>query len=87
MAKGKGERKGGSGGGGGSHEEDQEQKLQAILLADSFNTNFRPISNEMPKVNILCFLAGIDGLCVLCFMRNRHQDAVNRPDLRTSHCI
>lgn len=46
MAKGKVERKGGAGG----HEEDQEQKLQAILLADSFNTNFRPISNDVPKV-------------------------------------
>lgn len=47
MAKGKADRKGG---GGGAQEMDQEQKLQAILLADSFNTNFRPISNDMPKV-------------------------------------
>lgn len=47
MAKGKGERKGG---GGGAPEEEQEQKLQAILLADSFNTNFRPISSDTPKV-------------------------------------
>lgn len=45
MAKGKGDRKG-----GGAAEEEQEQKLQAILLADSFNTNFRPISSDMPKV-------------------------------------
>lgn len=50
MAKGKGERKGGGGGGAGAVEE-QEQKLQAILLADSFNTNFRPISNDMPKAS------------------------------------
>lgn len=49
MAKGKGERK--SGGGGGAPEEEQEQKLQAILLADSFNTNFRPISSDIPKVS------------------------------------
>ena len=48
MAKGKGERKGG--GGGGAPEEEQEQKLQAILLADSFNANFRPISSDTPKV-------------------------------------
>lgn len=45
MAKGKGEKKG-----GGAADEEQEQKLQAILLADSFNTNFRPISSDMPKV-------------------------------------
>lgn len=49
MAKGKGERKGG---GGGAPEEEQEQKLQAILLADSFNTNFRPISSDIPKVRM-----------------------------------
>ena len=53
MAKGKGERKG-----GGAAEEEQEQKLQAILLADSFNTNFRPISSDMPKVR-----AGNRGVC------------------------
>jgi translation initiation factor eIF-2B subunit epsilon len=29
---------------------EQKQKLQAILLADSFNNNFRPISHECPKV-------------------------------------
>lgn len=46
MAKGAGERKG-----GGAAVEEQEQKLQAILLADSFNTNFRPISSDMPKVS------------------------------------
>lgn len=50
MAKGKGER--GKGGGGAAADEEQEQKLQAILLADSFNTNFRPISFDMPKVLI-----------------------------------
>lgn len=58
MAKGKGEKKGGGAGGRGGHEEDQEQKLQAILLADSFNTNFRPISNDMPKVNRFAWLQG-----------------------------
>lgn len=60
MAKGKGERKGGGGGGGGGGsgggggvDEEQEQKLQAILLADSFNTNFRPVSSDMPKVSFI----------------------------------
>lgn len=47
MAKGKSDKKAG---GGGGVEDEQEQKLQAILLADSFNTNFRPISSDMPKV-------------------------------------
>ena len=47
MAKGKVDKKAG---GSGSAEDEQEQKLQAILLADSFNTNFRPISSDMPKV-------------------------------------
>jgi hypothetical protein len=28
----------------------REQKLQAILLADSFSKSFRPISSEIPKV-------------------------------------
>lgn len=46
MPKGTGERKG-----GGAAVEEQEQKLQAILLADSFNTNFRPISSDVPKVS------------------------------------
>lgn len=55
MAKGKSERKSGA-----AAEEEQEQKLQAILLADSFNTNFRPISSDMPKVRAsrcVCFRA------------------------------
>ncbi|CAB1104374.1 unnamed protein product [Ectocarpus sp. CCAP 1310/34] len=52
MPKGTGERKG-----GGAAVEEQEQKLQAILLADSFNTNFRPISSDMPKV--LCPLVNV----------------------------
>lgn len=36
-----------------SHHSDDikdEQKLQAILLADSFEKNFRPITLERPKV-------------------------------------
>ncbi|KAG5182444.1 nucleotide-diphospho-sugar transferase [Tribonema minus] len=45
MAKGKAK------GGGDEHQQqDDQQKVQAVLLADSFNTNFRPISYEMPKV-------------------------------------
>jgi len=48
MAKGK------RGGGGGGDADEQQQKVQAVLLADSFNTNFRPISYEMPKVRECC---------------------------------
>ncbi|CAM9714743.1 unnamed protein product [Ascophyllum nodosum] len=54
MAKGKVDKKAG---GSGAAEDEQEQKLQAILLADSFNTNFRPISSDMPKV--LCPLVNV----------------------------
>jgi translation initiation factor eIF-2B subunit epsilon len=45
--------KSGSGGGGGGGADDElkrEQKLQAILLADSFQKSFRPITWEQPKV-------------------------------------
>jgi hypothetical protein len=47
MAKGKAKRDGADG------QAQDQQKVQAILLADSFNTNFRPISYEMPKVSAL----------------------------------
>ena len=41
---------GGGGGGGGDEDVKREQKLQAILLADSFATTFRPVTWESPKV-------------------------------------
>jgi translation initiation factor eIF-2B subunit epsilon len=35
-----------------SNDEDvkRDQKLQAVLLADSFTTTFRPLTREKPKV-------------------------------------
>ena len=53
---------GGSRGGGGAAAEDAVEQLtrvplQAILLADSFATKFRPITLERPKVSCLCFSA------------------------------
>ncbi|CAM9125336.1 unnamed protein product [Phaeothamnion confervicola] len=53
MAKGKKGAVAGAGGGG----DENEQKLQAILLADSFNSHFRPVSYEVPKV--LCPLVNV----------------------------
>jgi translation initiation factor eIF-2B subunit epsilon len=38
------------GGGGGGEDAKRDQKLQAILLADSFSKSFRPITWEKPKV-------------------------------------
>jgi len=49
MGKSKGKGKGGGGGGDGMMAKD-EQALQAVLLADSFEQTFRPISLEKPKV-------------------------------------
>jgi len=55
----KGQEKGGSGPsaakgkkekGGEQQQEQREQKLQAILLADSFTKTFRPVTWEVPKV-------------------------------------
>ena len=37
-------------GGGDQSELKREQKLQAVLLADSFSKTFRPITWENPKV-------------------------------------
>lgn len=37
-------------GGGGGEDAKRDQKLQAILLADSFSKSFRPITWEKPKV-------------------------------------
>jgi translation initiation factor eIF-2B subunit epsilon len=41
---------GGKKDGGGNEDAKREQKLQAILLADSFTKTFRPVSWEKPKV-------------------------------------
>ena len=38
------------GGSGGTDEDQRNQKLQAILLADSFKQNFRPITLERPQM-------------------------------------
>jgi translation initiation factor eIF-2B subunit epsilon len=37
-------------GGGGGEDSKRDQKLQAILLADSFSKSFRPVTWEKPKV-------------------------------------
>ena len=37
--------------GGGDEDVAQEVPLQAVLLADSFTSTFRPISLERPKVH------------------------------------
>jgi translation initiation factor eIF-2B subunit epsilon len=36
--------------GGGGEDAKRDQKLQAILLADSFSKSFRPVTWETPKV-------------------------------------
>jgi translation initiation factor eIF-2B subunit epsilon len=36
--------------GGGGEDSKRDQKLQAILLADSFTKAFRPVTWEKPKV-------------------------------------
>jgi hypothetical protein len=43
-------RKESRGGGGGEEDIKRDQKLQAIVLADSFMKTFRPITWEKPKV-------------------------------------
>ena len=43
-------KQGGGGGGGGDEDVKREKPLQAILLADSFTSTFRPVSFERPKV-------------------------------------
>ena len=37
---------------GGDEDVKREKPLQAVVLADSFTTQFRPISLEQPKVRI-----------------------------------
>ena len=67
------------GGGGGEGMEQKNQKLQAILLADSFKQSFRPVTLERPQmllplVNIpmmeytIEFLAqnGIEEIFIVC---------------------
>jgi translation initiation factor eIF-2B subunit epsilon len=41
------------GGGGGDDDVKREKPLQAVVLADSFTSTFRPISLEQPKVTIV----------------------------------
>jgi hypothetical protein len=41
------------GGGGGDDDVKREKPLQAVVLADSFTSTFRPISVEQPKVTIM----------------------------------
>lgn len=47
---------GGGGGGGGARgaEEEPPPPLQAVLVADSFNRRFFPISKDLPRVSIAC---------------------------------
>lgn len=63
---------GGSRGGGGAAAEDAVEELtrvplQAILLADSFATKFRPITLERPKVRYLWVLFFYSYVCLMCF--------------------
>jgi translation initiation factor eIF-2B subunit epsilon len=43
-------KKKGSEGNAGAESDKREQKLQAVLMADSFTSTFRPLSWEIPKV-------------------------------------
>lgn len=47
---------GGGGGGGGAKgtEEEPPPPLQAVLVADSFNRRFFPISKDQPRVSAAC---------------------------------
>ncbi|XP_050225237.1 uncharacterized protein LOC126674774 [Mercurialis annua] len=83
------QRKGGGGGGGGARVNDDaddlsRHPLQAILLADSFTTKFRPITLERPKVLLplvnvpminytLAWLesAGVEEVFVFCCAHSR----------------
>jgi translation initiation factor eIF-2B subunit epsilon len=33
----------------------EEEVLQAVILADSFNTRFMPLTASTPRVRLLCF--------------------------------
>lgn len=48
-------RPGGGGGGGGARgtEEEPPPPLQAVLVADSFNRRFFPISKDQPRVSAM----------------------------------
>ena len=35
----------------GAGEEDEEQPLQAVLVADSFNRRFFPVTKDQPRVS------------------------------------
>ena len=40
----------------------QEDVLQAVLIADSFNTRFAPITNTKPRVTILTYFSELTNL-------------------------
>ncbi len=55
MGKKRGGAKGAGGGGGGPDKDLQtEDQLAAVILADSFNQRFRPLTLEQPRVRCLC---------------------------------
>lgn len=55
---------GGGGGGGGARaaEEEPPPPLQAVLVADSFNRRFFPISKDQPRVSALGRAVGGPGV-------------------------
>ena len=48
-------KKDGGGGGGGDWQKDDDE-IQAIIVADSFNRKFSPVTHELPRVLLLCLL-------------------------------
>lgn len=48
---GKQSRSGMSGRKGAGEQEDEEQPLQAVLVADSFNRRFFPVTKDQPRVS------------------------------------
>ena len=52
-------RKGGGGGDDDPSDSKHEQKLQAVLLADSFSSTFRPITLDKTQPKVLCPLNNV----------------------------
>ena len=44
-------KKGGTADKGGNKEDEREEPLQAVILADPFETRFRPFTLERPRVS------------------------------------
>ena len=42
--------------GGNWRPDDEKDKLQAVVITDSFNRKFTPITYDMPRVKLLFFL-------------------------------